>query len=176
MNLDLSDSFFAVEGELELSTKLLGGNTRDTARKAAQILEKSNQGFIVPTIQQRQWLLVAFARKGLTLYGKAFDIIKVNSELDFSSEENVEKNVNSISICEIKSTNKVTVKDDFTGFFFSLSTAELLTAQNLKSRYKFVLVNTLSKKFIELSLKDIFFSLERYLSFVECPVLVLNKH
>ena len=89
MNLDLSDSFFAVEGELELSTKLLGGNTRDTARKAAQILEKSNQGFIVPTIQQRQWLLVAFARKGLTLYGKAFDIIKVNSELDFSSEENV---------------------------------------------------------------------------------------
>ena len=154
MNLDLSDTFFDVE--LEPSTKLLGGNTRDTAREAARILEKSNQVFFVSTKQQRQWLLVAFARKGLTLYGKAFDIIKANPDLDFSSEKSIEKNVNSILICEIKSTNKITVKDDLTGSFFSLSTAELLTAQNLKSRRKFVLVNTLTQKYTELSLKYIF--------------------
>jgi hypothetical protein len=41
-----------------------------------------NAGFIVPSAKQKQNLLVAFAKEGKVVYGKAFDIVKLSSGVD----------------------------------------------------------------------------------------------
>ena len=134
----------------------LGGNTKETARNAAEILLALEQGYAVPSGAQRKNLLIAFAEQGLTLYGKAFDIVKGPTDLDLNDLDSIRKNFSNILIFEIKSTNKATVKPDFAGHFFSISTAELLTAQNLGSRYRFIFVNTLTKTTKEFSLQEVY--------------------
>lgn len=140
----------------ELSEEIrLGGTTQSTAKIAAEYLVSLGQGFIVPTATQRKLMLVAFAEKGFTLYGKAFDMFRVRPGLILNSLNNIDDFRNSlhqIMIYEIKSTNKKAVKENFDGYFFSISTAELLTAQSLGDRYKFAFVNTVTKKHLELSL------------------------
>jgi hypothetical protein len=49
-----------------------------TAKKAAAILVSKNLGFIIPTARQKLNLLVAFAKKGKVVYGRAFDIVKLS--------------------------------------------------------------------------------------------------
>ncbi len=49
-----------------------------TAKKAAAILVAKNLGFIVPTAGQKLNLLIAFAKKGKVVYGKAFDIVRLS--------------------------------------------------------------------------------------------------
>jgi hypothetical protein len=56
---------------------------------------------------------------------------------------------------EIKSTRKI-LKPDFSTFFFSLAGAEVLVAQSLKKQFKFALVNTTTKKHLELDLTEMF--------------------
>ena len=51
---------------------------------------------------------------------------------------------------------KSATKADFGGYFFDLTTAELLVAQSLGDRYRFAFVNTISKTWIDMSLNDIF--------------------
>jgi len=58
-------------------------------------------------------------------------------------------------LCEIKSSNRK-LPEDFRVISFALTTAELLVAQNLKQRFKFILVNTVTGKFIELTLQELF--------------------
>lgn len=67
----------------------------------------------------------------------------------------VEKNLNRITIFEIKSTRKA-LKPDFSSFFFSLTGAEVLVAQSLKKQFKFALVNTTTTEYLELDLAEIF--------------------
>lgn len=147
--MDLFDSNLPAEIKL-------GGNTKETARKAAEILLAFKQGYAVPTGPQRKKLLIAFAEQGLTLYGKAFDVVKGPSDLDLDNIDSIRKNFSNLLIFEIKSTNKPTVKPDFAGHFFSISTAELLTAQNLGDRYRFIFVNTLTKATKEFSLQEVY--------------------
>ena len=134
----------------------LGGTSTTTAKIAAQILENLNQGFYVPNSVERKKLLVAFAERELTLYGKAFDIIRISGKGRVLELGDPNRIFNDLTIYEIKSTNKKSVKEDFSRYFFSLSTAELLTAQNLGIKYRFILVNTLNGKYLELSLKDLY--------------------
>ncbi len=65
-------------------------------------------------------------------------------------------NMRNIIICEIKSTNKRIRRENFQGYFFGLTTAELLVAQNLKNNYRFIFVNINTKEIMELTLKQIF--------------------
>jgi hypothetical protein len=113
-----------------------------TAKKAAQILINKNLGFILPTAQQRKILLVEFARNNKVLYGKAFDIIRIT------------ENVNIDLDCY--SSVKNTIKESFKEYFFGLTTAELLVAQNLREQYKFAFVNIKTEDFLELSLAEVF--------------------
>lgn len=72
------------------------------------------------------------------------------------SSDDILRNIEHVVLFEVKSTNKATVKPDFRGYFFSLSTAELLVAQNLGKRYRFAFVNTRTRKHEELTLLDVF--------------------
>lgn len=135
---------------------LTEASRQQTAKKAAKILVAKGVGFVIPTAKQKRIVLVAFAKKNKVIYGKAFDIIKVLGQVNLDNLENVEKQLKEIVLYEIKSTSKASVTADFGKYFFALSTAELLVAQNLKAHYKFVFVNTLTKQHLELTLAEIF--------------------
>lgn len=117
---------------------------------------EKNIGFVIPTAAEKKNLLVAFAKKNKVIYGKAFDIVKVTGGVDLSSPKDVEDGLGKIVLYEIKSTSKDNVAADFAKYFFALSTAELLVAQNLKTQYKFAFVNTRTNRHLELTLAEIF--------------------
>jgi hypothetical protein len=126
-----------------------------TAKLAAEILRDSGRGFVIPTARQREAILVAFVRKGFVVYGKAFDVVRVEGAVNLEDEDDIRKNLAAIVLYEIKSTSKASVGADFQRYFFSLSTAELLVAQNLRERYRFALVNTRTRAVLELTLREI---------------------
>ena len=126
-----------------------------TARAAAAILVAKKAGFIIPTAKQRQNLLVAFAKRGKVVYGKAFDVVKLSLPVDLADLAEVEKHLEQIKVFEVKSTRKK-VKSDFSGYFFALTAGEVLVAQSLKKQFGFVLVNTGTGEHLEMSLSEIF--------------------
>lgn len=127
-----------------------------TAKRAGKFLESLNKGFKIPTPKQRQNLLIQFARRGYVIYGRAFDIVKIDESVNLSDEKSIEQNFDRITIYEIKSTKKLNVGADFERYFFSISTAELLVAQSLKERFKFVFVNINTGTYKEMTLRQIY--------------------
>jgi hypothetical protein len=119
------------------------------------MLEARNEGFVVPTAQQRQNLLVAFAKRGKVVYGKAFDIVRLSARVNLGELADVERNLGNILVFEIKSTRK-DLPPDFAGYFFGLSAAEVLVAQSLRNHFKFIFVNVKTGFHIEMGLGDIF--------------------
>ena len=126
-----------------------------TAKKAAQFLAERRLGYVVPTASQKRNLVVACAKRDLIVYGKAFDVIRLTGEVNLDSPEEVERKLAQIVFCEIKST-KQTFADDFRGYFFGLTAAEVLVAQSLKNQFRFIFVNTVTGSFLELKLNEIF--------------------
>jgi hypothetical protein len=131
------------------------GSNKQTAIKARNMLLQKDAGFRIATPKQKRILLVEFAKKGRVIYGQAYDVIKVASPCDLDDETSVGANLESLSLYEVKSTNR-SLPANFQGFFFSLSTAELLTAQSLGSRYRFAFVNVVTGDYLELALADLF--------------------
>jgi hypothetical protein len=129
------------------------GNT--TARRAAEILTAKGLGFVVPTAKQKKNLVVAFAKRDMIVYGKAFDIVRLSGQVDLDHLEEIERHLERITLYEIKSTAKE-VGVGFEGYFFGLTAAELLVSQSLKSRFKFIFVDTNTGNHIELSLSQMF--------------------
>ncbi len=128
---------------------------QQTAKRAAQILIRKGSGFVIPTGQQKLNLLVAFAKRNMVIYGNAFDALRLLQPVDLDSQSEIDEHLDDLVLYEIKSTNRA-IKPDFSGYFFALTTAELLVAQNLKNRYKFVFVNVTTEEYLELSLTDVF--------------------
>src|SRR5207249_9121945 len=126
-----------------------------TAKAAAAILVAKNAGFIIPTGKQRQNLLVAFAKRGKVVYGKAFDVVKLFGPVDLDELTDIEKHLEQVKVYEIKSTRKK-LRSDFASYFFALTAAEVLVAQSLKKQFGFVLVNTGTGEHLEMSLSEIF--------------------
>ena len=129
---------------------------QQTAKYALELLRENDPMFVVPNRQQAKNIRVAFAIANKALYGKAYDIVKIPTGLDLDDAEQVNQRVKEILICEIKSTAKKQVEQNFRKFFFSLTTAELLVAQNLKDQYRFVFVNTLTGEIVEKRLQEVF--------------------
>jgi hypothetical protein len=128
---------------------------RATAELAGRILEKKGCGFVVPSPELRQALLMECARRGYAIYAKAFDVIKITDSNIVVSELDPAKHFDSLLICEVKSTNRP-LSPSWSGYFFSLSTAELLIAQSLQEKFRFVFVNTTTEAYLEMGLIDIF--------------------
>ena len=130
-------------------------SSQKTAKMAAELLAAKKVGFTIPTAKHKQNLLVAFAKKGKVVYGKAFDVVKLSGRVDLNDLADVENNLEKITIYEIKSTRKK-LEPNFAKYFFALTGAEVLVAQSLRKQFKFVFVNTLTGNYIELSLPEIF--------------------
>lgn len=118
-------------------------------------MSRSKAGFVVPTAKQKRLLLVEFARRNFVVYGKAFDIVKVAGAVNLDDAAEIGRNLDQITLCEIKSSSRK-LPEDFKGYFFALTTAELLVAQNLKQRFRFVLVNVSTGTYMELTLQQLF--------------------
>lgn len=147
-----------VEPAIE-ATGLISGKMRvvnTTARQATQILGAKGLGYLVPTAKQRKNLVMAFVERDMIVYGRAFDMAKLSESVNLDDRAEIQSKLDSIQLCEIKSTNKVNIGPDFRGYFFGLTAAEVLVAQSLKHRFKFVLVNTLTKHHLELGLSEMF--------------------
>lgn len=137
----------------ELTESLPSG--QKTALKAAEILVRKNLGFRVLTARQKRNLLVAFAKRGMVVYGNAFDVIKLSAEVNLDDAMSVEEHLDCITVFEIKSTRK-NIPPDFKSYFFALTAGEVLVAQSLKKRFRFVFVNVSTGDHLELSLREIF--------------------
>src|SRR6266511_1417722 len=85
-----------------------------TANAAAAILVAKKAGFAIPTAKQRQNLLLAFAKRGKVVYGKAFDVVKLSAPVDLGDLAEVEKHLEQIRVFEVKSTRKK-LRPDFSG-------------------------------------------------------------
>lgn len=131
-------------------------NEKQTAKRAVQILLGRNEGFHEPSRLERDALLVGFAMKRQVLYGAAFDLVRTEGPVDLSDPAQIATHLDRITVYEIKSTNKPATRADFGGYFFDLTTAELLVGQSLGARYRFAFVNTLRGDWIEMSLADVF--------------------
>lgn len=130
--------------------------SKQTAQNAIEILCNKNLGFRELHGIEKTNLALSFARKNMILYGQAFDLIKSKKRIDFTNEKEISNNLDSITVYEIKSTNRQNMSKDFTNYFFDLTTAELLVAQSLGDQYKFAFVNTITTDFIELTINQVF--------------------
>jgi len=126
-----------------------------TASKAAKLLADKGVGYVVPTAKQKKNLVVACVKQEKIVYGKAFDVVRLTGKVDSDSLEDVEAKLAQILFCEIKST-KQDFDDEFRGYFFGISAAEDLVAQNLKEQFRFIFVNTITGAHLELKLNEVF--------------------
>ncbi len=131
-------------------------SSNTTARRAAEILTGKGLGFVIPTPKQKKNLVVAFAKRDMILYGKAFDIVRLSGQVDLNDLARTERDLERVTLYEIKSTAKKEIGADLKGYFFAVTAAELLVSQSLKSRFKFVFVNINTGDHLELSLSQIF--------------------
>ena len=127
-----------------------------TAQQAVAILLAHDPRYRYPSKAERQALLVGYAKRGKTLYGAAFDVIRLGAPIDLIDEDAIAAGIDAITICEIKSTNRTAIGSDLKGYFFNITAAELLTAQSVGERYRFLFVNTVTGEHKELALNEVF--------------------
>lgn len=127
-----------------------------TEQEAKNLLAKKHKGFLIPTSKQKKNLAQAFVLSDYIIYGKAFDAIKSSIIIDLDNVKDIIEKLDDITLYEIKSTNKNELNNNFDKYFFGLTTAELLVAQNLKDKYKFIFVNIITEECLELTLQEVF--------------------
>lgn len=121
------------------------------------MLTGGDESFRNPSKAQRRNLAMAFAGQDRIVYGRAFDAVRISPglEVDLDDLASVENNLHDLTLYEVKSTNRKNLGDDFKGYFFALTAAELLVAQSLGEQFRFLLIHTLSGARLELSLQQL---------------------
>jgi hypothetical protein len=132
------------------------GQGQRTARRAIEILLDHDARYQCPTGAERKALLVGFAMRGQTLYGAAFDVLRLEAPMDLTDPAAIADAIETITICEIKSSNRSNVGADLRGYMFNITAAEHLTAQSVGARYRFVFVSTVTGEHCEMSLNEVF--------------------
>ena len=125
-----------------------------TEKDAINILLR-NQKFKELTAEEKNTLLVAYARKKKVVHKKAFDLIRIPNKIDFSSESSIMKNIENITFIEVKST-KMSKDVNFSGQFFGLTMREMIMGQTYKNKYQFIFVDVTSENTLEMDLKKLY--------------------
>ena len=125
-----------------------------TEKDAINILLR-NPKFKELTAEEKNTLLVAYARKKKVVHKKAFDLIRISGKIDFSSESSIMKNIENITFIEVKATKNA--KDaKFSGQFFGLTMREMIMGQTYKNKYRFIFVDVTSENTLEMDLKKLY--------------------
>jgi hypothetical protein len=130
-------------------------NNHRTAQRAVDVLLAKDPRYRCPTSSERQALLLGFARRGKVLIGSAYDVVRVEGELNLSDDAAIAGALERVTLCEIKSTNRRTLGADLKGYFFNITAAEQLTAQSLGARYRLLFVNTITGEHQEMSFSEV---------------------
>jgi hypothetical protein len=126
-----------------------------TARRAVDILLDYDQRYRFPSRKERKALLLGFAEHEMTLYGAAYDVVRLDQQVDLHNSKEIADSIDAITICEIKSTNQGKLGEDLKGYFFNITAAEHLTAQSVGPRYRFLFVNTVTGFHREMSFFEV---------------------
>jgi hypothetical protein len=149
-----SAAFVPIRAQIDEAAATTHGH--QTARRAIRLLLDKDVGFYEPTRSERDALLVGFAMHRRVLYGAAFDVIRLSRPVDLSDPAAIARGIDAITVYEIKSSNRKSLKADLKGYFFNITAAELLVAQNLGTQFRFAFVNTLTGDYQEMSLNEVF--------------------
>jgi hypothetical protein len=146
-----------VDGGPDLAAAPGSPSNQATANKAKGILCSASWRFRDPSSTERSSIAASFAAKNFVVYGKAFDLVEVDGDVDLAEVSAVSAAIDrgAITLVEVKSTS-ADRDEHFRGHFFSMSTAELLVAQSLGALFKFAFVNTTTQDFKLVTLQDIF--------------------
>lgn len=136
------DPILPIVNEIEIDNS----SNKRTARTATLLIMKELKRCYEPSNAERSDICVGFARKGKPVYGKAFDLFQMLDDQPRSAK-GIEQSIQdgTLRLLEVKSTGRAKIDKDFSGYFFSLSTAELLVAQALGDLYQFAFYNTTTK-------------------------------
>lgn len=126
-----------------------------TASAAREYLCRKDARFRALNGRQKSRLVVEFAKRGVVVYGQAFDLVHCDPSVDFDDVASIENALGDIRLYEVKSSAR-TLKSGFADYFFSFSTAELLVAQSLRDNFRFVFVDIHSGEALDLSLREVF--------------------
>ena len=126
-----------------------------TASAARKLLCTRDPWFRALNSRQKSNLVVALAKRGVVVYGQAFDLVHCDPAAKFDDEVEITRFLPSLRLYEVKSSSR-TLKPGFAGYFFSFSTAELLVAQSLGDNFRFAFVNIHSGEVLDLSLREVF--------------------
>lgn len=126
-----------------------------TASAAKDLLCRKDPRFRTLSGPQKKRLAVEFAKRGVVVYGQAFDLVHCDPSVNFDDVASIERALKDIRLYEVKSSNR-TLKPEFADYFFSFSTAELLVAQSLGANFRFAFVNIHSGEVLDLSLREVF--------------------
>ena len=129
-------------------------NSQQTSILACEMLQQN--GYVQPTSEQRKNLCVCFAEIGGVLYGRAFDVVKVPAECNLNDRASITAHIAQIVCAEVKSTNRKAINEEFDGYFFDLTNAELLVAQSLGEQFCFVFMNVVTGAVKEMTLQQVF--------------------
>ena len=87
-------------------------------------------------------LLQALSQLGLNIKPTSFDKIDSGGiEINFSDVNHLVKILSQITFIEVKSTDRKSIPEDFSGYFFALTENEIDASIILGDRYKVLLIN-----------------------------------
>ena len=134
------------------------GSGSSTAKTALAMLTQGDPTFREPTKLHRRHIAMAFAARDKIVYGRAFDAVRIPDGLDIDLDDlaSVEFHLAKLILYEIKSTNRSNLEADFKGYFFALTSAELLVAQSLGPQFRFLFVHTLTGDRLEMGVQGLF--------------------
>lgn len=155
MSAGHDDLVLPPDAGLILDEPVRSGSSQSTARRALAILLEQ-PGFRSADGREKRNIAEAFASHNRPVYGQAFDALHLATEVDLADVADIKHKLSSITLYEVKATDRAHAKDDFAGHFFSMSTAELLVAQKLGAQFRFVFVNVRTRHILDLSLQDIY--------------------
>jgi hypothetical protein len=131
---------------------------KETERSALEIVKNDrSKKYLELNKKQKTNMMIAFAYRNMVVYGRAYDLIECidSCDIDFDDIESIKHNITKIKLIEIKSSSR-DMKNDLDGYFFALTTAELLVAQTLGEQYSFLFVNIKTNTIKEMNLQEVF--------------------
>lgn len=126
-----------------------------TAATAKRLLCERDPTFRLVRPGQKKRIVIEFAKSGCVVYGQAFDLVRCDPLVDLDDPEAIARALPSLQLYELKSSNR-NLLPGFADYFFSFSTAELLVAQSIGERFRFVFVNIFSGEILDISLREVF--------------------
>lgn len=120
-------------------------------------IQNKQQWIERPKAKELNNLLSLLSDCGINIKRTSFDAIELPEgvSINFNCLDSIKANLALMNFIEIKTTNKESVKEDFTGYFFAFTEGELHAAEQLGERHKVALVNKRTENIVMSSIPEL---------------------